>query len=53
MATKKKKSTSKGRVKVNKLKVEKEKVRELTDKDSKRIREGVAPKKQMIVVDRG
>ena len=41
MATKKK-STSKGRVKVNKLKVQREKV--LTAKDSKRVRGGVAPK---------
>ncbi len=40
MATKKK-STSKGRVKVNKLKVQREKV--LTVKDSKRLRGGVAP----------
>lgn len=42
MATKKK-STSKGRVKVNKLKVQREKVQELTDKDSKRIRGGARP----------
>jgi len=36
----KKKSTGKGRVKVNKLKVKKEKVEELTDKEKKRIRGG-------------
>ncbi len=41
MATKKK-STGKGRVQVNKLKVQKEKV--LTAKDSKRVRGGVAPR---------
>jgi hypothetical protein len=41
-----KKSTKGKKLKVNKLKVEKEKV--LTAKDSKRIRGGVAQKKQMI-----
>ncbi len=41
MATKKK-STGKGRVQVNKLKVQKEKV--LMAKDSKRVRGGVAPR---------
>ena len=45
MATKKTKSMSKGRVKVNKLKVEKEKAREMTDKEVKRIRGGTAPTK--------
>ena len=40
MATKKK-STSKGRVKVNKLKVQREKAREMTDKEIKKIRGGV------------
>ena len=40
MATKKK-STSKGRVKVSKLKVQREKSREMTDKEIKRIRGGV------------
>jgi len=44
MATKKK-STSKGRVKVNKLKVQRGKVQEMTDKDSKRVRGGVEPTK--------
>ena len=48
MATKK--STKGKKVKVNKLKVEKEKVRELTNKDSKRIRGGTAAKKQIISV---
>jgi len=43
-----KKSTKGKKVKVNKLKVEKEKV--LTSKDSKRIRGGVAAKKQIIAV---
>jgi len=43
MATKKKESTGKGKVKVNKLKVQREKAQELTDKDSKRIRGGTAP----------
>jgi hypothetical protein len=44
-----KKSTKGKRIKVNKLKVEKEKV--LTAKDSKRIRGGVASKKQAIIQD--
>ena len=48
MATKK--STKGKKVKVNKLKVEKGKVRELTNKDSKRIRGGVAAKKEIISV---
>jgi len=39
MATKKK-STGRGRVKVNKLKIEKDKVEELSDKDAKRVRGG-------------
>lgn len=48
MATKK---SAKGKkVKVNKLKVKKEQVRELTKKDSKRIRGGVAQKKPLISV---
>ena len=41
-----KKSTKGKKVKVNKLKIEKEKVRELTDKDSKRIRGGVVLNRQ-------
>jgi hypothetical protein len=44
MATKKTKSMSKGRVKVNKLKVGKEKAREMTDKEVKRIRGGTEQK---------
>jgi len=40
MATKKK-SPSKGRSKVSKLKAKGEKVQELTDKDAKRVRGGV------------
>ena len=40
-----KKSTKGKRVKVNKLKVERENVRELTDKDTKRIRGGVVSQK--------
>jgi hypothetical protein len=43
-----KKSTKGKRIKVNKLKVGKEKV--LTAKDSKRIRGGVASKKHIIAV---
>jgi hypothetical protein len=43
MATKKTKSMSKGRANVNKLKVGREKSRELTDKEVKRIRGGTAP----------
>jgi hypothetical protein len=42
MATKKK-ATSKGKIKVNKLKVKKGKVNEVTDKEAKRIRGGTAP----------
>ena len=45
MATKKTKSMSKGRVKVNKLKVGKEKAQELTDKEVKKIRGGTASTK--------
>lgn len=43
MATKKK-SASKRRVKVNKLKVQRGKVQAMTDKDSKRVEGGVEPR---------
>jgi len=42
MATKKK-ATSKGKVKVDKLKVKKGKVNEVTDKEAKRVRGGATP----------
>ena len=41
----KKKGASKGRVKVNKLKVQRGKVEEVKDKDSKQVRGGVEPTK--------
>jgi len=46
MATKKK-TPSKGRAKVTKLKAQREKVQEITDKDAKRVRGGVDPNQKL------
>ena len=51
MATKKK-STNKGRVKLNKLKVQKGKIKEMTEKESKRVRGGVEPRYFNGIVNR-
>ena len=51
MATKKK-STSKRRVKVNKLKTQTGKVEQMTDKDSKRVKGGVEPRYFNGVINR-
>lgn len=51
MATKKK-SSNKRRVRVNKLKVQKGKIEEMTDKDSKRVKGGVEPRYFHGVINR-